>query len=390
MMNSGDSWTVRGIHYGSGMPVELHIRGARIVNMNSYDPAERTSLPYIGPGLVDLQINGYGGMDFNTLPLSTQLVNEVTEQLWRQGVTAYCPTIITNGDQAIEDAVRTIAYACDQYKAVDESVIGIHLEGPFITPEDGPRGAHDKQYVKAPEWDLFERWQEAAAGRISIVTISPEWEEAASFIERCVDSGVIVSIGHTAATPEQIQEAVKAGASMSTHLGNGAHLMLPRHPNYLWEQLAEDSLHACIIADGFHLPDSFIKVALRSKGERLMLVSDAVSLCGKPPGAYDMHIGGSVVLTNEGRLCVADRPELLAGSAQMLTWGIGKLIHSGLTDLRLAWDMASHRPARCVGSSLFGELGVGKAADLVLFDVQGNNVIIRQTIKSGQVVFTRG
>lgn len=387
-MKQGDSWTVRGIHYESGVPIELSINGDRIVGMKSYDPLDRESLPFIGPGLIDLQINGYGGMDFNTLPLSTQLVNEVTEQLWREGVTAYCPTIITNGDQAIEDAVRTIAETCDQYKRVDESVIGIHLEGPFITAEDGPRGAHARQYVRAPKWELFQRWQEAAGGRISIITISPEWKEAPYFIERCVDSGVIVSIGHTAATPQQIQEAVKAGASMSTHLGNGAHLMLPRHPNYLWEQLAEDSLHACIIADGFHLPDSFIKVALRSKGERLMLVSDAVSLCGKPAGIYDMHIGGRVLLTNEGRLCVAEQPELLAGSAQMLTWGIGKLIDSGLTDLRQAWEMASLRPARFTRCSDLGEINVGKAADLVLFDVRGRNVIVRQTIKSGKVVFT--
>lgn len=389
MMNHDDLWTLRGIHYRTGMPIEVNIKGKRIVSVTSIskEAAERSSLPFIGPGLVDLQINGYGGKDFNTLPLSVDLVTQVTEKLWQEGVTSYCPTIITNGDQEIGEGVRSIAEACEQLTSVEQSVMGIHLEGPFITPEDGPRGAHARQYVKAPDWDLFQRWQEAAGGRISIVTISPEWEAAPSFIKRCVDSGVIVSIGHTAATPEQIREAVKAGARMSTHLGNGAHLMLPRHPNYLWEQLAEDSLHACIIADGFHLPDSFIKVALRAKGEQLMLVSDAVSLSGMPPGTYDMHIGGRVLLTEEGRLCVAEQPQLLAGSAQMLTWGIGKLVSSGLADLGSAWDMASLRPGRFAGKTYAGELEAGGTADLVLFDVQGKDIIIRQTIKGGQTVF---
>ena len=174
---------------------------------------------------------------------------------------------------------------------------------------------------------------------------------------------------------------------MSTHLGNGAHLKLPRHPNYLWEQLADDSLHACLIADGFHLPDSFLKVALRAKGERVMLVSDAVSLSGMAPGVYDMHIGGRVRLTEEGRLCMADQPELLAGSAQMLPWGISKLAGSGLADLPTAWEMASLRPARLLGAPVESGLSAGAPADLVLFDYHGGRVTIRQTIKQGTIVY---
>lgn len=388
-MNHNDSWTVSGIHYGTGKPIQVKIKGTQIMDVSPFEPLDYSDLPFIGPGLVDLQINGYGGKDFNTLPLDVEMVASVTEKLWQTGVTSYCPTIITNGDQEIEDAVRTIANACDHYTNVEQSVIGIHLEGPFITPEDGPRGAHDRQYVKAPDWTLFQRWQEAAGGRITVLTISPEWDGAPAFIERCVDQGVFVSIGHTSASSEQIREAVRAGARLSTHLGNGAHLMLPRHPNYIWEQLAEDSLHACIIADGFHLPDSFIKVALRAKGDRIMLVSDAVSLSGMPPGTYDMHIGGRVRLTEEGRLCVADQPKLLAGSAQMLTWGIGKLVASGLTDLKNAWDMASLRPAQFVGIPHVVELAAGAVADLVLFDIRGKDVSVRQTIKGGKSVYIR-
>ena len=143
------------------------------------------------------------------------------------------------------------------------------------------------------------------------------------FIEKCAGAGVTVSIGHTGASPEQIREAVKAGATMSTHLGNGAHVQLRRHPNYLWEQLAHDELSACIIADGFHLPDAVMKVFLRVKGPRAMLVSDAVYLSGLAPGTYETHIGGKVVLTPEGRLHLAGNPDLLAGATETLAGGVG-------------------------------------------------------------------
>ncbi|WP_235439759.1 amidohydrolase family protein [Paenibacillus sp. DMB20] len=220
-MGSPQAWSLRGIHYATGEPVEVVIREGFILSVSPCDPKDRSALGYIGPGLVDLQINGYAGHDFNSLPLSADLVPEVTAKLWREGVTSYCPTVITNGDREIGEALRRIAEACEKNKEIGSCIAGIHLEGPFITPEDGPRGAHDRKFVKPPDWELFQRWQEAAGGRIAIVTLSPEWDSAASFIERCVDSGVAVSIGHTAAAPEQIREAVRAGASLSTHLAMG-------------------------------------------------------------------------------------------------------------------------------------------------------------------------
>jgi N-acetylglucosamine-6-phosphate deacetylase len=298
--------------------------------------------------------------------------------------------VITNAPEAIEEAVAAIAAVCESDPLVGRTIAGIHVEGPFISPEDGARGAHALQYVREPDWEMFLRWQKASGGRIKILTLSPEWPNSADFIAKCSASGVTVSIGHTAATPEQIQAAVRAGARMSTHLGNGAHLMLPRHPNYIWEQLAQDDLWSCVIADGFHLPDSVLKVVIKAKGERAMVVSDAVYLSGMAPGEYETHIGGKVVLTPEGRLHTAGNPKILAGSAQMLPWNIKHLLQRGLADLPLAWEMASVRPARFMGLEAAAGLAAGAPADVVLFDRQDGGIRILRTYKEGIPVYEAG
>lgn len=377
---------IKGIDYETGQPVSLTIQEGKISDIQRVAD-NPTSLSWLGPGLVDLQINGYGGHDLNTHPLDDHTVTQITRRLWREGVTTYYPTVITNSVHRIENAMRTISKACARDQRTARSIAGIHLEGPFISPEDGARGAHGKSYVRKPEWSLFQRWQEAAEGRIRLITLSPEWPDATRFISRCVESGVTVSIGHTSATPEQIGEAVAAGARMSTHLGNGSHLMLPRHRNYLWEQLAADELWACVIADGFHLPQALLKTILRTKGHRAMLVSDAVYLCGMPPGKYETHIGGRVVLTAEGKLHLEDHPQLLAGSAQTLLWAIIHLVKSGLATLPTAWQMASERPSAFMGLPTKSGIRVGAPADVVLFTQNEGKIEVTQTFKDGERVY---
>lgn len=349
---------------------------------------ETAHLPLIGPGLVDLQVNGLGGRDFNAVPIPPGTTGAAARLLAAEGVTAFCPTVITGAAEDIAGALRAIARDCRDDPDAAAAVAGIHLEGPFISPEDGPRGAHDRRHVRPPDWELFSRWQDAAEGRIKILTLSPEWPDSAAFIARCAASGVLVSIGHTAASPAQIAEAVAAGARMSTHLGNGAHLLLPRHPNYIWEQLAQDALHACLIADGYHLPDQVLKVALRAKGERALLVSDAVSLSGMPPGTYETPVGGRVTLTAAGRLHLADDERLLAGSAQPLRRGVGVLAGRGLAPLRDAWEMASLRPAALLGLPQSAGLAVGAPDDLTLFDVgPAGDIAVRRVLRQGKTIY---
>lgn len=379
------STAILGKRLEDGRSVRITCSDGRIERIEELpEKDDSPSLPWIGPGLVDLQINGVSGIDFNTLPLLPQEVSKAAEYLLKRGVTTFLPTVITNSPEAIEELVAAIAQACRSDALAASCIAGIHLEGPFLSPEDGARGAHDKRFIQRPDWEQFERWQKAAEGRIRIITLSPEWDNAPEFIARCTASGVIVSIGHTAASPEQIQEAVAAGARMSTHLGNGSHLMQHRHRSYIWEQLAADQLAAGVIADGFHLPESVLKVFLRAKGDNIFLVSDAVYLSGLEPGPYETHIGGSVVLTKEGKLHLASNADLLAGSVQMLAEGVSRLIRSGLADLPDAWNLASARPAYFLGLEGTGRADVGAKADLVLFtQAEDGSVRIQEVYKHG-------
>ncbi|HEU5329634.1 MAG TPA: amidohydrolase family protein [Thermomicrobiales bacterium] len=371
----------------TGAPVQLTLDGGRIAASAPLPASQEETLPWLGPGLVDLQVNGYAGLDFNQPPLAGDLVARLTQALWQEGVTAYLPTIITNSDDAIGDSMQAIAAARASDPLLAATVAGIHLEGPFISPEDGPRGAHARAWVRPPDWARFQRWQDAADGAIRLVTLSPEWPDAPDFIARCVASGVAVAIGHTAATTEQIDAAVAAGARLSTHFGNGAHPLLPRHPNYLWAQLARDELAASLIGDGWHLPDAVLKVVMRVKGDGALLVSDTAALAGLPPGEYSTPVGGRVTLTADGRLVLADDPRLLAGSVCPLRGAVAQLARRGLADLPTAWAMASTRPARFLGLPASAGLAVGAPADLVLFTWDGDAIAVQRTYKAGQIVY---
>ena len=378
---------LQGREYQTGVVIEITTVDGVIRHIAALKEANE-SLPLIAPGLVDLQVNGFGGVDFNSFPFDEQDVEQVVQAMWQQGVTTFMPTVITNADHEIEQMVTTLAKACQRSPRVEQSIAGIHLEGPFLSLQDGPRGAHQRGYIKAPDWALFERWQDAAQGRIRLLTLSPEWPEADEFIRRCVAENVVVSIGHTSASAEQIASAVQAGARMSTHLGNGAHLTLPRHPNYIWEQLAQDDLWCAMIADGEHLPLSVLKVFIRAKGERAMLVSDVTSLAGMPPGRYHSHIGGEVLLSAEGRLSMADNPALLAGSAQCLLHGVNTLIKHGIATHVQSLEMASLRPASSMNLPTQQGLIVGAPLDAILLQQAADQtLVLRATYKNGVEVW---
>jgi N-acetylglucosamine-6-phosphate deacetylase len=321
----------------------------------------------IAPGLIDIQINGYDGVDFNDPAARAEQIAATAQRLRRTGVTHFCPTIITGSSQQITNCLSQLIQAAGESVEFRRAMLGIHLEGPFISPEDGPRGAHPREHVRPPDWDQFQGWQAAAEGRIRIITLSPEWEESIDFIERATASGVIVAIGHTAATQRQIAEAVGAGARLSTHLGNGSHARIDRHPNYIWEQLAADELHASFIVDGHHLPPSVVKCFLRCKtAARSILVTDAIAAAGMPPGHYRL---GSVAVevTPERRVCLPGTP-YLAGSVLEMHEAVAKTVRYSDATLAEALQMASGNPAELLDlADRFGSVEIGRRADLVLF-----------------------
>lgn len=204
-------------YYDTNEALTIEVRDGRIAQISQAKTQTDESLPIIIPGFVDLQINGFGGTEFSSLQVTPQRVAEITQRMRADGVTRYCPTVTTASFEILAHGMRTIAAACEQSETVRKAVVGIHLEGPYISPVDGPRGAHPLEYCRPPDWNEFQRLQDAAAGRIRIVTLGVEWDDAPRFIERLVAGGVIVSIGHTAAEGPKIQAAVDAGARLSTH-----------------------------------------------------------------------------------------------------------------------------------------------------------------------------
>ncbi len=369
----------------TGNTEELSFQEGRLLGVHKTETTT-DDLSFIGPGLIDLQINGINGIDFNDPSVTQQDIIRATHCLLSRGVTTFLPTVITNSDASILQIVRTIYGACLSDPLVNECIWGIHLEGPFISPEAGAKGAHDHNYIKAPDWDLFTKFQEVCGSKIKLITIAPEWDEAPGFIKKCKEHGVIVSIGHSMANSQQIGRAIKEGASMSTHLGNAVPLLLPRHPNIIWDQLAADELYACIIADGIHVPESFIKVVMKNKGRATILVSDATCFAGMAPGEYQNHIGGTVILDEEKRISLKSSPGLLAGAAKSLLENVAFMVNNNLATLSEAWQMASTHPANFLSKTVDR---LANAHDKVLFKVTANEIEVEQVIKNGRIVFTK-
>jgi len=308
------------------------------------------------PGFVDLQVNGFAGVDFNDPATTADRVREAVAALRACGVTQFLPTLIS------APLARFGRCAAALIGANDTAIVGLHQEGPYISPEDGPRGAHRREDVASASIDDFERRQDAAGGRIRLVTLAPEVPGALRLIEHLRERGVRVAIGHTAATPAQIRDAVVAGASLSTHLGNGCAQVLPRHPNFLWEQLASDELVASLIVDGHHLPPATVKAMVRAKTPgRVVLVSDAIAAAGRPPGEY--RLGELTVRLDEnGRVAVPGQPNL-AGSALSMDRAVGNTVRFAGVTLEEALAMASARPAAYLGIPATGSLDLEWDAD---------------------------
>jgi N-acetylglucosamine-6-phosphate deacetylase len=383
---------IRGRHYQSGVLTDIVVAEGRIAAIEPAGalPAELGGPDvWLAPAFIDIQVNGFKGHDLNGPATTAADVAAVTRALWGAGVGLFCPTITTGPFEQLVRSLRAVAEACEADPQVRHAVAMIHLEGPYISPEDGPRGAHPREHVRPPDWEEFQRLQEAAGGRIGMVTLAPELPGAISFIERLTTAGVIVALGHHAGTKEHIDAAVSAGARTCTHLGNGAHAMLPRHPNYIWEQLANDALWASFIVDGHHLPPSVVKCMIRAKGlERSILVSDAVWVAGLPPGRYSF-MGLDVELTPQRRVQLSGTP-YLAGSALELYEGIGKLVQFAGITLAQAIETVTVNPARLLGlADRWGLLAPGRSADLSLFtwDAQRQEVAVVATLAQGDVVY---
>jgi N-acetylglucosamine-6-phosphate deacetylase len=270
---------------------------------------------------------------------------------------------------------------------IGASIPGFHLEGPYISPVQGYRGAHPEQYIRLPDWNEFSEFQQAARNGIRLITVAPEMEGAIPFIKKCRETGVVVSLGHHNGSPEIIEQAVEAGASLSTHLGNGCANEINRHHNPLWPQLSNDGLSISIISDGSHLTREEVRTFYKVKGAGgTILVSDALSFAGLPPGEYEKD-GMTYLLTKD--VVKFPSENVLAGAAMPISRCVGNIMKFTGCGLKEAIQMASTNPARLLGLDNLGEISQGKRADLVLFTMENGQMVIHKTIVAGKEVYSK-
>lgn len=391
-LTAADTLKVGGLFYLDGEYVSITVVDGRISRIDRLPEPEKVTgmdeaeLPevWIAPGLIDIQINGYMGVDFSDQDLDAIKMKKATRALWKAGITSFLPTVTTAGRENLFNSFSLLGAACADTE-INASIPGFHLEGPFISPVKGYRGAHLEKYIRLPDWSEFRSLQETSGNRIRLVTVAPEMEGAISFIRNATSSGVVVSLGHHNGSAVQVRAAADAGARLSTHLGNGCANMINRHNNPLWPQLAEDRLSASLIADGYHLNREEVISFYRVKGvERTILVSDALSLAGLAPGVYTSK-EREVVLTPHVVKYPAE--DVLAGAASPISSCVVNMMKFTGCSLAESIQMASTNPARLLGLEDRGTIAPGKRADLILFTLENGEMVIHQTIVAGRVVY---
>jgi len=312
-------------------------------------------------GLFDLQVNGFAGVDFNSTAITADSLDHALDAMARTGVTRCLPTVITAPEAVLGDRLAALDRAVATSRLGPGMVPGYHLEGPFLSPEDGYAGCHPPTAMVAPDHTLVERVEAGLARPILLLTVAPERPGATALIRWARARGKVVALGHTAASFADIAAAVEAGATLSTHLGNGLRRMLPKFDNPMIAQLAEDRLSASFIADGIHIPPAALKVLLRAKGlERSILVSDATAAAAAPAGRYELA-GMAIERGADGAVRLPGSVTL-AGSSLTLDQAMRNLVDWGLASPEAAMRMASKNPAALMASSPLPLCGRGRRA----------------------------
>ena len=298
-------------------------------------------------GWVDLQVNGYVGVNFSSMELTKDDARKACREILSSGTAIFLPTIITSPDEVYERNLPLMAEVIGD-KEFAGKIPGFHFEGPFLSQEKGASGAHNPEWMLKPDVNYFKKLSKLCGGKIKMLTVAAELEGACKLIRYASNSGTAVSLGHQLANSADFAKAAGAGAKALTHLGNGLPNLLPRHPNTIWDGIAEDLLIPMIITDGHHLPPSVIKTIIRAKGaDNCIVVSDAAPIAGLKPGKYECF-GGDVVLDRNGRLY---NPKLncLAGSSFNMTKCMNYLKGLSLLSDKELIKVGYENPLRLIG-----------------------------------------
>jgi N-acetylglucosamine-6-phosphate deacetylase len=304
-------------------------------------------IPLPIPGFIDLQVNGYLGVDFSSPDLTEDSFAHACECLFQAGIAAFLPTVITSPLEVYERNLPILVsvMARDEFR---DRLPGIHLEGPFISPEPGAVGAHHPEWVREPDVYTFKQINSWANQTIRLLTLAADRQGAYELASYAAGQGIVVSSGHSLATPVDLERLAQAGATALTHLGNGLPHLLHKYNNPLWAGLADDHYTAMLIGDGHHIPNGVLKAMIRAKGiSRTIIVSDAAPVAGLPPGRYTT-LGNEVILEESGLL---HNPQIgfLVGSSATMMACMNHLASLNLFSLDELLDLGFYNPLRLIG-----------------------------------------
>lgn len=364
-------------------PGYVELTGAVISGVGSGPPPGQPDvlLPdgYLLPGLVDLQVNGYFGADFQTGDQASWEL--IARRLPETGTTAFAPTIITAPVASLAQTLSAAAAFVPRLPATSARVLGVHMEGPFISP--ARRGAHNDAWITDPHPAAVTELIEAGRGLLRLVTIAPERPGALTAISELAAAGIVVSVGHSDATASQVSEAADRGARMVTHLFNAQRPLGHREPGVVGQALFDERLTSGLIADLHHVAASICGLAFRAAPDRIVLVTDAAAAAGMAPGDY--LLGGQQIRLPAGESAPPVRPDgTLAGSALRLDRAVANAVRCGLS-LPAAAAAATRLPADLIGRPDLGRLAPGAAGDLVWLSPR---LRTRATWIAGRLVYT--
>jgi N-acetylglucosamine-6-phosphate deacetylase len=369
---------------GSGVlaPGYVLISGGRVAEVAGGPPPRPPDLVlssgFLAPGFVDVQVNGYFGEEFATADEAGW--SKVAHRLPEQGTTAFLPTIITAPIDRLVDSLRAAAVVRPGLRG-GARMLGMHVEGPFISP--ARKGAHNPEWITDPSAAAVGRLLEAAPDLLRLVTLAPERPGAIPAITRLTGAGVLVSVGHSEATADQVAAAADAGARMVTHLFNAQPPLLHRAPGVVGQALTDSRLTSGLIADFRHVLAPVCQIAFAAAPGRICLVTDAAACAGMPPGHY--LLGGEPIELPPGDGVPPVRADgTLAGSALRMDTAVANLVSVGIGPAE-AVAAATRIPADLIGRSDLGRIAPGAAADLIWLD---DNLRTQATWVGGDMVYS--
>jgi N-acetylglucosamine-6-phosphate deacetylase len=349
----------------SGQACDVHMDGhvyTKIVALKK----DVLDLPWIAPGLIDIQVNGFGGIDFNRVLSSDDAWHHATKQLYAHGCTGFLATLITNTEAGYRKLLSNLA---GHIQLDPRNCLGFHMEGPWLNPDPGYRGAHKPERMQAPSLRLLDEWWKITGPLLKLITIAPEVDikAAREVIRAGVKNKIQFFMGHSAAMGETLAAAMEAGAIGWTHLGNAAPATAPKFDNVLFHAMAQPGLHPSIIPDGLHVPPHAFRVLARAfcdkPPSRLLLTTDCMAGAGAPrPGNYTL--GDLEVEVDKAGAATSPGRGRLAGSTLTPFEGVFRAERMAGIYLEEAWNAFSSRPASLLG--LKHGISEGNLADFCL------------------------